>query len=116
MVKKEIDVQAQVGPMQSTSDSLQAFLGAVQCGTPRLSEIETVIHIVANAEVALVGAVGRRQPDKAIPGHEQVRCAFLNCAIRGLKPLEDRRRQFVRRYGRKGAAEKQRGEDEDQPE
>src|SRR2546422_8354647 len=66
-------MQAQVGPMQTTSNSLQAFLSAVQCGTPRPPEIETVIHVVANAEVTLVGAVGWRQPDKAIPGHEQVR-------------------------------------------
>src|SRR6266511_1963667 len=104
-------MQAQVGPMQNKSNSLQAFLGAVQGGTPRPSEIETVIHVVANAEVALVGAVGRRQPDKAIPGHEQVRSAFLDRVIRGLEPLEDRRRRFVHRYCRKGAAEKQWGED-----
>ena len=109
-------MQAQVGPVQSTSNSLQAFLGAVQCGTLRPSKIEPVIHVVADAKVTLVGAVRWRQPHKPIPRHEQVRCAFLNRAIRGLEPLQNRGRRFVHRYCRKGAAEKQRGEDEDQPE
>jgi hypothetical protein len=44
VVKNEIDMQAQVGPMQNKSNSLQAFLGAVQGGTPRPSEIKTVVR------------------------------------------------------------------------
>lgn len=95
VVHHEVDVQAQPGAVNQAPERLQALFRAIQRRPARPSQIESVVDVVSNAEVALVGAERRREPDKPVAGDKDVRHARLDGSIRGLEPLENRRGRFI---------------------
>jgi hypothetical protein len=66
----------------------QARFGAVKSWVAGLTEIEPIVLIVADGEVAIVGTARRRRVDRAVAGLEDIRHARFDGRVAGFEILE----------------------------
>src|SRR4051794_5163281 len=77
-------------PLVSFVDrGLEAGLGAVKGGIAGLAEVETVVLVIADGEVALIGASGRRRVDEPVAGIKDVRHPLFDRVVAALEVLKD---------------------------
>src|SRR5262245_4959858 len=89
VVHNEVDLKTDSAAMQHASKPLESLFGSVQRRPTGPAQIETVIHVIADARVARVRASWRRKPNEAISRQKKIRNAFLDGLIRSIEPLQN---------------------------